>query len=232
MGARHVRQLRGVTGRWLDAVQLSDRRPSLAWSPRRRCRAERRRTGRLRVAGRQRGHALGGPSWTLPSCHEVERLDGARSFNECVDRLRECARNDATFLEVLKADIRRYLARRMIPESEMSSSDLDILRTYILEELAVYWIQASERLTVHVYPGTPLKCLAQIRSFSCIAPALQRRRFAAKAPSTDGIDVKPDADPESSAIHCCPSVAVPGACPGCGQGGRNAPGAGSRPRRR
>lgn len=99
-------------------------------------------------------------------------------FGERVDRLRECARNDATFLEVLKADIRRYLARRMIPESEMSSSDLDILRTYILEELAVYWIQASERLTVHVYPGTPLKCLAQIRSFSCIAPALQRRRFA------------------------------------------------------
>lgn len=124
----------------------------------------------------------------LPVGCRVVRWDNWKShakFEPTLAAIREGTTTDTAFDHSVRQDIAQYLARRKVEMASMSATAVSELTEYILEELAVYAIQAMERPTVNLYPGSPLTTLLNIRKFESLPLALRNREYcyvAIKAP--------------------------------------------------
>lgn len=117
---------------------------------------------------------------SLPPSVRIVRGDEWRrhsAFEPMIHALRDSLHNDPLFEASVRSDISQYLCRRDVEVSSLSKDAWMRLREYIVEELAVYAIQATERPTVNIYPGKPLKTLLNIKSFRTLPDSLRDREY-------------------------------------------------------
>lgn len=90
--------------------------------------------------------------------------------------------SDRAFAAIVRQDLISYLARQRLRfRSFRPASDeavIDRLAQYLLEELAVYAIQAARGNTINVYPGGQMKVFKRMNEFAAVPAALKRRHYA------------------------------------------------------
>jgi len=113
--------------------------------------------------------------------YRILRWDDWKKHSEFADSLRSIEsyrHQDAAFQRTISEDIDAFLRRRQLSADDISDADAQFLSTFIIEEIAVYLIQAGERPTVSIYPGSPLKTEATMGRFVGLPNALRSRQFA------------------------------------------------------
>jgi len=116
----------------------------------------------------------------LPHDTRIVRWDDWKAhpkFNSELGVLKASMVSDMHFMQSVMDDIVQYLSRRGVHLPSLTDSKRLHLSEYILEELAVYSIQAGERPTVNVYPGKPLDTLLNIGAFRTLPQPLRQREF-------------------------------------------------------
>ena len=89
--------------------------------------------------------------------------------------------SDVRFADTIRSDLRKYLNRQGLlarPRRPDESLVLDQLANYLLEELAVYSIQADTPATVNVYPGSQMNVFKEMSTFESVPPSLKVRHYA------------------------------------------------------
>lgn len=85
---------------------------------------------------------------------------------------------DGGFRALVRAELEAYLGRRRLGLESLSSDRVDLLALYLVEELAVYQLQAEMRPTVNIYPGAMPALYPALRDAASAPPALRERHFA------------------------------------------------------
>lgn len=104
---------------------------------------------------------------TLPVKTKIIRWNEWRKhslFCEQKRRFREALATESGFAAAVKNDIFQFNNRRGIANS--TEHQISVQSEYILEELAVFSIQAIEGPTINIYPGSPLSSVRYCESAS------------------------------------------------------------------
>lgn len=99
-------------------------------------------------------------------------------FLTYVNNLRQSFDTNTAFRMMILDDLRGYLARNSCSSADIMKSNLTGLAEYVLEELAVYQIQAEQGDIVNIYPGGQMKVFKNAADIECLPISLRRRHFA------------------------------------------------------
>jgi tRNA-dependent cyclodipeptide synthase len=106
-----------------------------------------------------------------------EEWKASPNFVPYFSMLSELYRANEEFRECLLSDIFAYARRQDANAAPLSRPDANRLATYLIEELAVYQIQATIRPTVNVYPGGVMQIFKRMKEFQGMPSALVNRNF-------------------------------------------------------
>lgn len=113
-------------------------------------------------------------NYRIVTWDEWKRHPGFESNLLYLTRL--CEQNES-FQTTLLQDIRDYIQRKGHAVDELDRQQRGLLCTYLLEELAVYQIQAEARPTINIYPGGQLHVFRRIGSFHGMPHSLVHRNY-------------------------------------------------------
>lgn len=99
-------------------------------------------------------------------------------FLPYVSNLRQLFDTDTAFRKLILDDLRGYLARNSWSSIEIVQSNLAGLAEYVIEELAVYQIQAEQGDIVNIYPGGQMKVFKNAADIECLPESLRGRHYA------------------------------------------------------
>jgi len=99
-------------------------------------------------------------------------------FGDRLTRLVDLFGTSAVFRDYLLADIAAYVRRQGNGSVCLSAAEMELLATYMLEELAVYQLQAEARPTVNIYPGGMPKVVRALGTIAGMPRVLAMRHYA------------------------------------------------------
>ncbi|HEV2755930.1 MAG TPA: tRNA-dependent cyclodipeptide synthase [Actinomycetota bacterium] len=148
--------------------------------------------GRLTLNAAQQVTKDEGRRWVeqnLPAIHAVlgnkpfrlmnwETWRSEPRFDSNFALLRSVYETDTSFRSCVDADVSAYAARQRHGHKTLDDQEMEKLALYLLEELAVYQIQAETRPTVNIYPGGMMQVFRRMGSFTEIPESLKGRHFA------------------------------------------------------
>jgi tRNA-dependent cyclodipeptide synthase len=98
-------------------------------------------------------------------------------FNYYFESLERIISEDSYFKKIIYEDIKSYVRRKGLLSILEDNNRIRFISNYMLEELAVYTIQAHNKNIVNLYPGSPFKIFNLINSFENIPKKLKNRHF-------------------------------------------------------